>query len=74
MCSLDYNKIKNDSLNVKKARRTVLPFYSWQCISLELKDRCVDLVIKNEHNMDMFIRFLILSLNTIDGCKNSAEP
>ena len=72
-CSLDFNLIKNDTLSTKKARRTSLPFYSWQCISLYLKDRSVDLVIKNEKNMDLFIRFLVMSLNTIDGNKDSAE-
>lgn len=74
MCSLEYNKLKYDTLSAKKARRTVLPFYSWQCISLQLKNRCIDLVIKNEENMDLFIRLLVISMNTIDGQKNSAEP
>lgn len=74
MCSLDFSIISNDSTNVKKSRRKILPFYAWQCITLVLKDRMVDLVIKNEKNMDLFIRFLVISLNTIDGYKNTAEP
>ena len=34
----------------------------------------IDLVIKNEKNMDLFIRFLVTSLNTIDGIRDSAKP
>ena len=74
MCCLDFNVVKNDTLSVKKGRRKVLPFYAWQCITLILENRSVDLVIKNEQNMDFFIQFLVASLNTIDGYKNTAQP
>ena len=30
------------------------------------------MVIKNERNMAILLKFLIHSLNTVDGCKNSA--
>lgn len=29
MCSLEYNKVKNDSQFVRKGRRMPLPFYAW---------------------------------------------
>lgn len=32
----------------------------------------MDLVIKNEKSMDLFLRFLIWTLNTLDGKRNSA--
>ena len=35
--------------------------------------RTIDLVIKNDRQMDTFIRFLIVALNSIDGNKNSAQ-
>ena len=56
-----------------KNRRTTLPFYAWQCVSLQLQGRTVDLVIKNEKSMDLFLKFLIMSLNTLDGVKGSAR-
>ena len=49
------------------------PFYSWQCITLELKHREVDLVIPNEKDMERFIKFLIHNLRCMDGCRGSAD-
>lgn len=51
-----------------------LPFYSWQCITLTLKNRDIDLVIPEEKIMDMLIKLLIFKTNTIDGVKDSAQP
>lgn len=40
-----------------------IPFYSWDCISLETKaQRSVDLVIHEQDKMDMFLKFLIYQL------------
>ena len=49
-----------------------LPFYSWQCLTLQLKKRDVCLVIKNERDMANLIKLLCSELNTLDGKKNSA--
>ena len=51
-----------------------LPFFTWQCISLQLKGRDVDLIIKNEEQMMIFIKYLIFKLKSIDGRKDSAIP
>jgi len=48
-------------------------FFPWECITILLKHREVDLVIRNEEHMKLFIRFLVYSLKTVDGNKNSAE-
>ena len=50
-----------------------LPFFSWQCISLELKNRCIDLVIKDQTKMNLLLRYLIYTLRTVNGFRNSAE-
>lgn len=50
-----------------------MPFYAWQCITLQLKGRMIDLVIKNEKSMNLFLRYLIMATNTMDGVKNSAQ-
>lgn len=51
-----------------------MPFFSWQCLSFQLKHREIDIVIKNEKQQNNFVKFLIFKLNTIDGRKGSAEP
>ena len=50
-----------------------IPFFSWNCLTLMLKHRDVDLVIKNERHMDRFLKFLVFHMNTVDGNKDSAK-
>lgn len=77
MC-IDYNTIKNDTQAYKERnknsdKKNKIPFYSWQCITLILSHRQVDLVIKNEESMNLFLRFLVITLNTQTGDKGDAE-
>lgn len=58
--------------NTDKEEMNKLPFYSWNCITLQMKHRDVDLVIRNESDMEKVIKFLIYNLKTVDGAKNSA--
>ena len=48
-----------------------IPFLAWQCITLQLKHRDVDLVIKNQVEMDHLLKFLIYEINTVNGQKDS---
>ena len=48
------------------------PFYSWNCITLQMSNRDVDLVIRNDDDMEKLLKFLIYNLKTVDGAKNSA--
>jgi hypothetical protein len=50
-----------------------LPFYSWDCITLQLENRDVDLVIKSEEQMTMFIKFMVYTLRTINGERGTAN-
>jgi len=50
-----------------------LPFYSWQCISLQTKKRDIDFMIEDEFQMKMLLQFLIIRLNTHDGTPNSIK-
>ena len=50
-----------------------IPFHSWNCITLLLKHRDVDLVIKNEKHMERFLKYLVYHMNTVDGNKGSAK-
>lgn len=73
---MDYDKIKKNSKHNRKFdgdKSGVIPFFAWQCVTLQLKDRYVDLVIKNEQKMKLFLKFLVMSLNTIDGSRGTAE-
>jgi hypothetical protein len=49
-----------------------VPFKSWDCITLQLKYRDIDLIIENETAMKMFLKLLCYKMNSIDGTKDSA--
>ena len=51
-----------------------LPFQSWQCLTLQLKHRDIDLVVRDPNMMELLLKFLIYQLKTIDGSRNSAVP
>lgn len=48
-------------------------FYAWQCITLQLENRDIDLVIPNDDDMDCFIEVIVEAMNTVNGSKDSAE-
>ena len=50
-----------------------LPFYSWQCITLQTKQRDIDLVIPDDKDMDLLLKFLLPTMRTVDGVRNSAS-
>lgn len=59
-----------NSLNNEELKE--VPFYSWDCITLCLHNRDVDLVIRNEEDMENIIKLLVYKLKTMDGSKGSA--
>ena len=74
LCCLDYDVLMKDTKKKKfRGGKTELPFYAWQCITLELGERQVDLVIKDQDSMDLLVRFLVFSINTMDCRRDSAE-
>ena len=48
-----------------------IPFHSWECITLQLRHRTVDLTIKNQKDMDDFLMILTDSMKSVDGNKGS---
>ena len=48
-------------------------FYAWECLTLQLDEKDVYLVIKNENCMTKLIKLLIYSLSTIDGNRDTAN-
>jgi hypothetical protein len=49
-----------------------MPFRYWECITITVGQREIDLVIQDEKMMDMFLKLLIWKLNTIDGIRGTA--
>ena len=41
-----------NALDKSKFYKDELPFYAWQCLTLQLENREIDLVIKDEKEMD----------------------
>ena len=58
----------------KQEDKLKLPFFSWQCISIQEWGKTVDLVIPNADEMFGLIKFLLLSLKSVDGCRDTALP
>lgn len=51
-----------------------VPFYAWDCITLQLKNRSdVYFIIRDEATMTRFLKLLIYELKTLDGKRGSAE-
>ena len=74
--SITFGPISSRFWNFRKYLNTVEtqnpPFYSWECLTINLKDRDVDLVIKNQGEMDRLVKYLLYRINSIDGNRNSA--
>lgn len=62
-----YRKHMNAFGPEKYLDESKIPFLSWQCITLQLKHRDVDLVIKDQTEMDHLLKLLVYEMNTLDG-------
>ena len=71
MMRIGLNDTISDSIERGSTKGVVLPFYAWQCISLQTESRDVDLVIPDDQQLKMFIQFLMIKLNTKNGLKHS---
>ena len=49
-----------------------IPFFAWQCISIQCKDRDVDLIIKKDSKMMMLINYINYKIGSIDGTRGTA--
>jgi len=47
------------------------PFASWNCLTIRMKDKDIDIMIKKESHLRALIKFLIFSLKTMDGTPNT---
>lgn len=51
-----------------------MPFYCWQCITLNLRTKDIDLVLAYQAQVKLFLEFLIYELNTVDGIRGTGLP
>ena len=59
--------------SMSQSELSKLPFHCWNCISIDLGRREVDIVINCTHKMDVFIKFLIRNIRTVDGRYGTAN-
>lgn len=60
-----------NSLEPVDYKKKQIPFYAWQCVTLQLETRDVDLVVQSEKDMDALLMILIHATKTVDGNKGS---
>ena len=51
----------------------LMPFFAWQCLTIQFKCRDLDIVVKDELQMEILLKFLIMEINTFDGNRNSLD-
>ena len=51
-----------NSIPLSNFKLGIVPFYAWECITIETKNRYIDLVIKDEDKMMYLIVYLINTL------------
>jgi hypothetical protein len=67
-------RVHINSIPINDIRNGTMPFYCWECITLEMETKNVDLVIKNEKEMMMLITLIIQKIHTRNNYKGTAEP
>ena len=48
-----------------------IPFFAWECITIQFKCRYLDIVVKDELQMEILLKFLIMETNTFDSNRDS---
>ena len=62
-----FNSMKPENINLDA------PFYAWECLSIDMGNREVDLVIRSEKHMKYVLKFIIYGMRTLDGRKGTAD-
>jgi hypothetical protein len=64
--------LRKHIISIGKEDFETVPFNSWNCLTLQMSNRDIDLVIRNDDEMEKVLKFLIYNMKTLDGSKNSA--
>ena len=62
-----------NNIKMYKYKNNTVPFYNWECLTVQLENRDVDLVIKDVKSLFDIMTLLVYYLNTVDGKRNSAQ-
>ena len=49
------------------------PFYSWNCLTIDVGYRKINLVIRDESDMAKILKYLIWEMQTLDGKRGTAD-
>ena len=60
-----------NSMSLKELHN--LPFFCWECVTLNTQTGSVNIVIKNQKQMTQLLEFLVVKLETIDGNRGTAN-
>lgn len=66
------NEIISTKRNQKECE-DMLPYFSWECLTIQFKRRDVDIVVRDELQMEILLKFLIQVTNSFDGNTNSLD-
>ena len=50
-----------------------LPFYCWECITIQTNKKSINLVIRDQKEMTKLLEFLIYQLKTVDGFRGTGD-
>ena len=53
---------------------SVCPFYAWDCLTLQLPHRDIDIIIRKETQYMMLVTYLLNEMNSINGIRGSRAP
>lgn len=49
------------------------PFYSWQCLTISLANKDIDLIVTDERCMTSLLKLLVYKIRTLDGVRETAD-
>mmetsp|Transcript_21210 Transcript_21210/g.32863 ORF Transcript_21210/g.32863 Transcript_21210/m.32863 type:complete len:126 (-) Transcript_21210:2320-2697(-) len=58
-------------MSIRDYNMKPVPFYAWECLTIILNDRDIDLVIRKDNDMNNLLQILLFSMNTVDGQRDS---
>lgn len=62
-----------NSIDMKTIKDSDMPFFSWQCLTLNMKHRDVDVVIQDDKDMEDFITLITWSIKSVNNSRDSAK-
>ena len=56
-----------NNMIVENCKEEKFPFFSWDCLTIELEYHDVDIIIRNESQMSIILKALIIQTNSFEG-------